>query len=122
MVSPILLRMIGFAGNGEPLPLRIDSFSTSVPDSATFSELFQRDSSVAASLIKAWKERRFRPVICEAGEVSPNCSGAFARELQRVGASQVVAHGMHDVHGQVGSFFTFACRSGTLGPRPAYLV
>ncbi len=108
--------------NGEPLSLRIDSFSTNVPDSAIFNELFQRDSSVAASLIKAWKERRFRPVICEAGDVSSNCGGAFARELQRVGASQVVAHGMHDVHGQVGSFFTFACRSGTLGPGQAYLV
>lgn len=108
--------------NGAPLSLRVDSFSTIVPDSAIFSELFLRDSSVAAGLIKAWKERRFRPVICEAADVSPNSGGAFARELQRVGASQLVAHGMHDVHGQVGSFFTFACRSGTAGPRQVYLV
>src|SRR5688572_25843734 len=108
--------------NGGPLSLRVDSFATVVPDCTIFSETFVQDASVALSLIKAWKTRRFRPVICEAGDGVLLGRGAFTRELERIGATQVVAHGTHDANEDMASFFTFACPPGTIGPRQAYLV
>lgn len=108
--------------NGEPRSMRVDSFSTVVPDCTIFSETFLRDASIAPNLIKAWKERRFRPVICEARDGLPLGRGAFTRELERIGATQVVVHGTHDVNGEAASLFMLACQPGTLGPRQAYLV
>jgi len=49
-------------------------------------------------------------------------SGAFARELERIGASQLLVHGLHDAEGRAASLFTFACRPGSVGPRQAYLA
>jgi len=108
--------------NGEPLSFRIDSFSTVAPDPAIFSGLLLRDASVAPRLIKAWEERRFRPLICEAGNSSPYAGDAFTRELERMGATQLLAHGTHDANGQATSFFIFACAPGTVRPRQAYLA
>lgn len=109
-------------GSGGPLSFRVDSFSTIAPNPAIFGEMFLRDASVAPSLIKAWEERHFRPVICEAGNGSPFAGGAFARELERMGATQLFAHGTHDADGQVTSFFTFACMPGTIGSKQVYLA
>jgi transcriptional regulator EpsA len=108
--------------NNEPLSFRVDSFSTVAPDPGVFSEMFLRDSAVASSLIKSWRERHFRPVICDVEEGSPFAGAAFGRELERVGATQLFAHGMHDPEGQMTSFFIFACASGTVGARQAYLA
>src|SRR5688500_3760080 len=108
--------------NGTPLSLRVDSFATVVPDCTIFSETFLQDASVALKLIEAWQKRRFRPVICEAGDRALLARGAFTRELERIGATQLVAHGTHDCNGDMESFFTFACPPGTVGPRQAYLV
>ncbi len=107
---------------GEPLALRADSFSTVAPDPAVFGELFLRDAGVAPALVKAWEERRFRPVMCEACNGGPIAGGAFARALERIGATQLLVHGTHDVEGRVTSLFTFASQPGTAGPRPAHLV
>lgn len=108
--------------DGEALSFRADSFSTVVPDSAIFGELFLRDACVAPGLLKAWEEHRFRPVICDLCNGSPVAGGAFARALEGIGATRLLTHGTHDVHGQVTSFFTFACRPGTAGSRQAYFV
>jgi transcriptional regulator EpsA len=108
--------------NGRPLSLRVDSFATVVPDCTIFSETFLQDASVALKLIKAWQKRCFRPVICEAGDRALLGHGAFTRELERIGATQLVAHGTHDANGDMESFFTFACPPGTVGPRQVYLV
>jgi transcriptional regulator EpsA len=107
---------------GEPLSFQADSFSIITPDPAIFGEMFLRDTLVAPSLVKAWEERRFRPVICVAGDDGPFAGGPFARELERMGATQLLGHGTHDADGQVTSFFTFACAAGTVGPRQAYFV
>ena len=107
---------------GESLSFRVDSFSTLVPNAGIFSELLLRDSSAAASLVKDWKERRFRPLVSAAGDGSPLWSGAFARELERVGATQAVMHGNHDANGEVSSFFVFACQSGVVNPRLLHIV
>src|ERR687896_1591897 len=75
--------------NGAPLSLRVDSFATVVPDCTIFSETFLQDASVALKFIEAWQKRRFRPVICEAGDRTLLGRSAFTRELERIGATQL---------------------------------
>lgn len=108
--------------NSQPQSLRADSFSTLVPDAAVFSGLLLRDASVARSLIEAWKERQFLPVICEPADIRSLAGGAFARELQRVGATQIAVHGSHDADGEASSLFVFGCESGAIGPEQSYLL
>jgi transcriptional regulator EpsA len=109
---------------GKPPAFRADGFSMTAPDPATFSDLFLRDTAVAPALLKAWEERRFQPVVFEPGSSSGYTlpSGAFSRELERIGAPQLLVHGLHDSDGRAISLFSFACRSGSVGPRQAYLA
>jgi transcriptional regulator EpsA len=92
------------------------------PDPALFSDMFLRDTAVAPALLRAWEERRYQPVILDANPAAPLGSGAFMRELERLGATQLLVHGMHDSDGRALSLFVFACRAGTAGPRQAYLA
>jgi transcriptional regulator EpsA len=107
--------------NGEPMSFYVDSFSTFATEPSLFSEVFRQDTSLVPHVIKAWEDNHFRPVVCDAG------SGTFAgsplaRELNRVGAGNIAAHGTYDASGKLASFFVFACQPGTLGPRQAHLV
>ena len=103
--------------------LRADSFSVAAADPGAFGETLLRDSPVAPRLIKTWEERRFRPLLCDAREQdSPAAGGAFARELERSGASQLLVHGTHDADGKMVSLFIFGCAPGSVGPRQAYLA
>jgi transcriptional regulator EpsA len=107
--------------DGESAALRADSFSMIATEQAIFGELFLRDTSVALGLIEVWKDRGFRPLLCDATD-SPFCRGLFAQELGRVSATQILAHGAHDAQGQACGFYAFLCVPGTLGPRQAYLA
>jgi transcriptional regulator EpsA len=107
--------------NGDPQSLRVDSFSMVAPDQGVFGETFLRDTSVAPSLIKVWEERGFRPLLCDTAD-TPFAKGLFAQELERVRATQLLAHGTHDAEGRVTGFFAFASNPGLLGPRHAYLA
>lgn len=107
--------------SGEPSTLRADSFSMIVAEPSIFGDLFLRDTSVALGLIKAWEDRGFRPLLCDATD-SPFSRGLFAQELGRVSATQILAHGTHDALGQACGFYAFICVPGTLGPRQAYLA
>ena len=107
--------------NGESLSLQVDSFSSIAPDQAIFGEMFLRDAQVVPSLINAWEERSFRPVIRNSA-ASPYAKGHFAQELEHIGATQLLSHGTHDAAGQVTGLFTFACLQGTVGQRHAYLA
>jgi DNA-binding CsgD family transcriptional regulator len=53
---------------------------------------------------------------------SPLSSGAFGRELQRIGATQLLSHGVHDADGRTLSLFTFACRPGSVTARQVYFA
>src|SRR5882672_263906 len=108
--------------HGKPPAFRADGFSMSSPDPTQFSDLFLRDNSVAPALLKSWEERRFQPIVIEAGSASPIASGAFSRELERMGATQLLSHGVHDADGRTLTLFTFACRPGSVGPRQLYLA
>ena len=101
---------------------RVDSFATAAADAAAFGELFLRDASAAPGLLKEWRERGQRPLTCKARHGDALCGGEFARELERIGATELTAHGACDADGQVGSFFVFASRPGTSGPAQAYLL
>jgi transcriptional regulator EpsA len=112
--------------HGKPPAFRADGFSMASPDPGMYSDMFVRDTSVAPALLKAWEERRFQPVVFEIGQgnaaASPISGGAFAREIERLGATQLLSHGVHDADGRAISLFTFACRPGTIGPRQLYLA
>jgi len=41
---------------------------------------------------------------------------------ERLGATQLLVHGIHDAEGRAISLFTFACRAGSVSQRQAYLV
>ncbi len=105
-----------------PLAFSVDSFAMNAADPAIFSEAFLRDAPVSPGLIKAWEERRFRPVVCEVGDINALSGGTFARELERIGATHLVAHGTHDAEGLTESFFIFACARETNAHRQAYLA
>jgi transcriptional regulator EpsA len=98
----------------------VDSFSIAPIEPAHFSELFRHDASLVPAIFKAWEENQCQPVILDVGNGSPYAGGALARELARLGASGIVAHGTHDAAGRVASLYTFACRTGAAGPRQAY--
>jgi len=107
--------------SGEPPTLRADSFSMVAQQQTIFGEMFLRDASVALNLIKAWEDQGFRPLICDARD-GAFAKGLFARELEQLRATQILAHGTHDAEGNASSFYAFLCVPGTLGPNHAYLA
>ena len=108
---------------GKPPAFRADGFSMTTPEPNLFSDMFLRDTAVAPALLKAWEERRYQPVIIDVGPTQPALGGGgFARELERLGATQLLVHGIHDAEGRAISLFIFACRPGSAGQRQAYLV
>ena len=108
--------------NGGPAKFYVDSFSIVPVEPTHFSELFRQDVSLVPHLIKSWEENHSQVVNCEAGNGGQFAGSALARELTRLGANRVVAHGTYDATGQLTSFFVFACRPGAIGPRQAYYV
>ena len=106
---------------GKPPAFRADGFSMSTPDPSALSDIFLRDTSVAPALLKAWEERRYQPVVLDTATSSLG-SGAFAREVERLGGTQLLVHGVHDADGRALMLFTFACRPGSIGPRQSYLA
>jgi len=108
--------------HGKPPAFRADGFSMSTPDPSSLSDLLLRDAGVAPALLKSWEERRYQPVVHDISPATPLGNGAFTREVERLGATQLLVHGVHDAEGRAVSLFTFACRAGAAGPRQAYLV
>jgi transcriptional regulator EpsA len=106
---------------GKPPAFRADGFSMTTPDPTLFSDVFLRDTSVAPTLLKAWEEKRYQPVVVDTTAAALG-SGAFARELERLGATQLLVHGVHDADGRALTLFAFACRPGSVGPRQTYLA
>jgi transcriptional regulator EpsA len=106
---------------GRQSPMRVDSFSTAPVDVAKLNETFQQDMSLVPQLVKLWEENRCRALVIET-ERGPFASGALARSLAALNASTVLVHGTHDASGDLVSLFVFAGRTGTLGPKQAYLA
>jgi len=106
---------------GRQSPMRVDSFSTAAVDAEKLNETFQQDVSLVPHLIKLWEENRCRAITAET-ERGPFASGALARILASMNASNVLGHGTHDASGDMVSFFVFAGRPGVLGAKQAYLA
>lgn len=108
--------------NGEPASFHVDSFSTSPDEPRVFTDLFRRDTAMVPHIIKIWEANHFEPVIFETDGGSAFAASPFARELKRIGANCVIAHGTYDAMGKLDSFFLFACDSEELGPQHVHLV
>ncbi len=111
--------------HGKPPVFRADGFSMTTPEPTLFSDMFLRDTSVAPALLKAWEERRHQPFSFECGPGAPGNligNGGFAREIERLGATQLLVHGLADSDGRALSLFVFACRPGSVAARQAYLA
>ncbi len=111
--------------HGKPPVFRADGFSMTTPEPTLFSDMFLRDNAVAPALLKAWEERRYQPVVFECGPGATGNligNGGFARELERLGATQLLVHGLADSDGRALSLFVFACRPGSIAPRQSYLA
>jgi len=107
--------------SGDASAMRADSFSMVAPQQEIFGEAFLQDTSGALGLVKVWQDGGFRPLIRDAAR-GAFARGQFAQELERVGATQFLAHGTHDADGLARGFYAFLCAAGTLGPRHAYLA
>jgi transcriptional regulator EpsA len=109
-------------GDATAQALRVESFSSLGPDAVLCGELFQRDPSAAAGLLKAWQDHGDLPVLCRAQQGAALCGGPLARELERLGTPQLLAHGSRGADGQLAGFFVFACRPGGAAEQAAYLL
>ena len=107
--------------SGDTGSFHVDSFSTAAIDAARFNELVRHDMSLVPHLIQAWEENHRNSVTVEGGAGLP-AAGAVARELTRIGANDLIAHGTYATSGQLESFFIFACRSGAVTARQRYLA
>ena len=107
---------------GRQVAMRVDTFSTAPTETARVGELFQHDVSLVPHLIKLWEENRCQAVLCDTDRGAPITNATLSRELSRLGLSHLLAHGTHDALGNMTSFFVFACREGTVGPKQAYLA
>jgi len=101
--------------------MRVDVFSTAPVDGGRLSETFRQDASLVPHLIRLWEENRCHSVLSET-QRAPLAGAALGRELSRVGASQVLAHGTHDATGTMTSFFVFACRPDAVSQKQACLA
>ena len=108
--------------NGQPLAFRAEGYSTHSTNGALYGDAFVQDVGAASSLVRGWEENGFRPLVCDLALESPYAGGALARELQRVGATRLLAHGTHDPAGQTASLFVFASAPDSLRPRQDYFA
>jgi transcriptional regulator EpsA len=108
--------------NDRSAVLCVDSFSSAPVEPVRLNELFRSDVSLVPALLRLWEENHCQPVAFDAAGRGDHAGSVLARELERLGATSIVAHGTHDADGQVASLFTFASRPGTLGRRQLYLA
>jgi transcriptional regulator EpsA len=107
---------------GEAVPFHVDTISSATNDPALVSTLFGEDTSLVPHLIKLWEDNHFRPVTCEVGKYAETAGRSLARELKRVGAEELMAHGTYDALGHTMSFFVFGCRPGSVELKRAHFL
>ena len=92
-----------------PSAYQVDCFASPWIDPEKVAEAFRRDAALAAHLVSDWVEAEYHPVVYGAGGGSL-ARGAFAAELQRLGAESVTAHGTYDALGKPVSLFVLAAQ------------
>lgn len=107
---------------GDGAPFLVDCFSMSPAEPNLFSELFREDTSLVPYLIETWELNHCEPVVVDIAGEKLSSSSALARELNRLGGSQLIVHGTTDTSGKLASLFVFACRADAVGPKQRRLV
>ncbi len=108
---------------GKSAQFHVESFSMGLEDPSRVSDLFRQDSTLVPRLVKAWEENRLHPVVATLASLGEaENGGALAKELQRLGAASLAAHGTYDSFGKLASFFVFACQPDAVAPSQAHVV
>lgn len=107
---------------GEAAAFHVDSFSSNQSEPAVIKNLFNQDSTLVPHLLKLWEEGHFQPIHFNLVDHASTVSSNLGRELIRLGASEVLAHGTHDSFGRPASFFLFACQPGAVKARQRHLA
>lgn len=89
----------------------VEVFSTASGESRLFAQLYRQDASFAEDLVRKWESNYFQPVIQDASGDDGVAECNLARELTRIGADRIIAHGTHDASARMASFFVFGCRA-----------
>ena len=106
----------------EPGSLHFETYTTAPVDLARFNEMQRQDSALVPHVVKAWEGNHRKPLACDIREGGPYAASATARELVRIEATAMIAHGTHDAHAKLNSFFIFACRPESAVHKQAYMV
>ena len=109
-------------GGAEPSSFHVESFSSAALDLARFNGLFRQDAAAVAQLVKAWEDNHRRPLALDPAADGSFAASGLARELARIGATSLLLHGTYDTSGKLASFFIFASRPGSIGPKQSYLA
>ncbi|HEX6735327.1 MAG TPA: hypothetical protein VF096_10990, partial [Azonexus sp.] len=103
--------------NGESGNFHVDSFSSAAERPTVLSSLFDQDTLLVPQLIKEWEENNLRPVFLDLARSNLATDSPLGRELNRMGAGDLLAHGTYDTFGRPVSFFIFGCPAGSVAPR-----
>lgn len=103
--------------SGASSNFQVDSFSSTTGEPAVINSLFSQDTLLVPQLIKDWEENDFRPVFLDLAQSDMAVNSPLGRELTRMGATEVFAHGTYDTFGWPVSFFIFGCPPGSIEPR-----
>ncbi len=115
------LLLCGLCG-ARPASIEVDGFASPWIDPQQLGALVQRDDAQVPRLIEGWTDNDFHPLVCDAGGEDALVRGAFAAELQRLGARRLIVHGSYDAHGKPVSLFVLAGAPGSLEPERAFVV
>ena len=107
---------------GEPASLHFETYTTAPVDLARFNETLRQDSALVPRIVKDWEENHRKPLACDIRAGGPYAASATARELSRLEATAMFAHGTHDAYAKLTSFFIFACRPDATARKQNYLV
>jgi len=88
-----------------PVP-HVDLYTMAAVTPGANSNWFQQDGNLAQGLVRAWENNSFQPLLYDLDKL--DADEASLRELQQMGATQILAHGTHDASGHMVSFFIFA--------------
>jgi transcriptional regulator EpsA len=101
---------------------QVDSFASPWIDAEKVGEVLRRDAAFVTHLVSQWTEAEFHPVVFGTEGGASLARGAFAAELQRLGADSVMAHGTYDSLGKPLSLFVLAAMPGDFDREQAFLL
>jgi hypothetical protein len=103
-----------------PEAMHAEVFSLHAADTTRFAGLFAADA-LGLHLLRSWQSRRHRPLVWDLQRGEADGQG-WRREFEAIGATRLIAHGMHDARGAMSSFFVFACETAATGARQLHAV